>query len=155
MGCCGVLKSWGMDSQILAATMDLLSKMLVFDPTKRQQSMAQVLNDSALLGFYSTTMSMMDRAIKLPASITASTMNLFIYFVIATVGTETINGHSVQMISAGVSTASVLPGVAPVIPAIQPMAEIPVGIFTLPAVSEAMRIAVVVFQLESERHLIL
>ncbi|KAI9911601.1 hypothetical protein PsorP6_009580 [Peronosclerospora sorghi] len=62
MSCCGVLKSWGMDSQLSAATMDLLSKMLEFDPTKRLQSMAQVLNHSALLGLYSTTMSMMDRA---------------------------------------------------------------------------------------------
>ncbi|KAI9921254.1 hypothetical protein PsorP6_001827 [Peronosclerospora sorghi] len=62
MGCCGVLKSWEMDSQLSAATMDLLSKMLVFDPTKMLQSMAQVLNHSALLGLYSTTMSMMDRA---------------------------------------------------------------------------------------------
>ncbi|KAI9910012.1 hypothetical protein PsorP6_010432 [Peronosclerospora sorghi] len=32
------------------------------DPTKRLQSMAQLLNHSALLGLYSTTMSMMDRA---------------------------------------------------------------------------------------------
>ncbi|KAI9919372.1 hypothetical protein PsorP6_017359 [Peronosclerospora sorghi] len=62
MGCCGVLKSWGMDYQLSAATMDLLSKMIVFDPTKRLQSMAQVLNHSALLGLYSTTMSMMDSA---------------------------------------------------------------------------------------------
>ncbi|KAI9905345.1 hypothetical protein PsorP6_014413 [Peronosclerospora sorghi] len=62
MVCCGVLKSWEMYSQLSAATMDLLSKMLVFDPTKRLQSMAQVLNHSALLGLYSTTMSMMDRA---------------------------------------------------------------------------------------------
>ncbi|KAI9909590.1 hypothetical protein PsorP6_014840 [Peronosclerospora sorghi] len=62
MGCCGVLKSWGMDSQISAATMELLSKMLVFDPTKRLQRIAQVLNDSALLGLYNTTMSMMDSA---------------------------------------------------------------------------------------------
>ncbi|KAI9910336.1 hypothetical protein PsorP6_010768 [Peronosclerospora sorghi] len=50
MSCCGVLKSWGMDSQLSAATMDLLSKMLEFDPTKRLQSMAQVLNHSALRG---------------------------------------------------------------------------------------------------------
>ncbi|KAI9911043.1 hypothetical protein PsorP6_010936 [Peronosclerospora sorghi] len=62
IGCCGVLKSWGMDAQLSAATMDLLSKMLEFDPTKRLQSMAQVLNHLALLGLYSTTMSMMDRA---------------------------------------------------------------------------------------------
>ncbi|KAI9914804.1 hypothetical protein PsorP6_007251 [Peronosclerospora sorghi] len=62
MGCRGVLKSSGMDSQLSAATMDLLSKMLEFDPTKRLQSMAQVLNHSALLGIYSTTMSMIDRA---------------------------------------------------------------------------------------------
>ncbi|KAI9906577.1 hypothetical protein PsorP6_004732 [Peronosclerospora sorghi] len=44
MGCCGVLKSWRMDSQLSAATMDLLSKILEFDLTKRLQSMAQVLN---------------------------------------------------------------------------------------------------------------
>ncbi|KAI9909497.1 hypothetical protein PsorP6_014683 [Peronosclerospora sorghi] len=62
VGCCGVLKSWGIKSQLSAATMDLLSKMLEFDPTKRLQSMAQVLNHSALLGIYSTRMSMMDRA---------------------------------------------------------------------------------------------
>ncbi|KAI9908370.1 hypothetical protein PsorP6_003088 [Peronosclerospora sorghi] len=64
MGCCGVLKSWGMDSQLSSATMDLLSKMLEFDHTKRLQIMAQVLNHnrSALLGLYNTTMIMMDRA---------------------------------------------------------------------------------------------
>ncbi|KAI9915621.1 hypothetical protein PsorP6_008208 [Peronosclerospora sorghi] len=62
MDCCGVLKSWRMYSQLSAATMDLLSKMLEFYPTKRLQSVAQVRNHSALLGLYSTTMSMMDRA---------------------------------------------------------------------------------------------
>lgn len=49
IGCRGVLKSWKMDSQFSAATMDLLSKMLEFDPLKRLHNMAEVLNHPALL----------------------------------------------------------------------------------------------------------
>ncbi|RLN60594.1 hypothetical protein BBJ29_005831 [Phytophthora kernoviae] len=49
MGCCGVLKSWKMDSLLSSTTMDLLSKMLEFDPTKRLQTMREVLDHPALL----------------------------------------------------------------------------------------------------------
>ncbi|ETM01752.1 hypothetical protein L917_01705 [Phytophthora nicotianae] len=37
-----------MDTQLSAATLDLLSKMLEFDPVKRLQTMREVLNHPAL-----------------------------------------------------------------------------------------------------------
>ncbi|CAH0478729.1 unnamed protein product [Peronospora belbahrii] len=49
MGCCGVIRSWGMDTQLSTSVMNLLSKMLEFDPIKRLQNMAQVLSHPALL----------------------------------------------------------------------------------------------------------
>eukprot|EP00644_Phytophthora_capsici_P015677 jgi/Phyca11/529523/estExt2_fgenesh1_pm.C_PHYCAscaffold_440031 len=48
VGCRGVLRSWHMDSQLSEETLDLLSKMLQFDPTKRLQTMNEVLNHTAL-----------------------------------------------------------------------------------------------------------
>ncbi|KUF80095.1 kinase protein [Phytophthora nicotianae] len=48
VGCLGVLRSWKMDTQLSAATLDLLSKMLEFDPVKRLQTMREVLNHPAL-----------------------------------------------------------------------------------------------------------
>ncbi|KAL3657758.1 hypothetical protein V7S43_017334 [Phytophthora oleae] len=49
VGCRGVLRSWHMDSQLSEATLDLMSKMLEFDPTRRLQTMNDVLNHPALL----------------------------------------------------------------------------------------------------------
>ncbi|EEY64806.1 protein kinase [Phytophthora infestans T30-4] len=48
LGCRGALRSWEMDTQLSAATLDLLSKMLEFDPIKRLQAMNRVLNHPAL-----------------------------------------------------------------------------------------------------------
>ncbi|EEY62054.1 protein kinase [Phytophthora infestans T30-4] len=48
LGCRGVLRSWEMDTQLSTATLDLLSKMLEFDPIKRLQAMNRVLNHPAL-----------------------------------------------------------------------------------------------------------
>ncbi|KAF1778341.1 hypothetical protein PC129_g17868 [Phytophthora cactorum] len=49
VGCRGVLRSWHMDTQLSAETLDLLSKMLEFDPIKRLQTMSEVLHHPALL----------------------------------------------------------------------------------------------------------
>ncbi|KAG3015095.1 hypothetical protein PC121_g14213, partial [Phytophthora cactorum] len=49
VGCRGVLRSWHMDTQLSAETLDLLSKMLEFDPIKRLQTMNEVLHHPALL----------------------------------------------------------------------------------------------------------
>ncbi|EGZ18088.1 hypothetical protein PHYSODRAFT_503040 [Phytophthora sojae] len=49
VGCRGVLRSWQMDAQLSAATMDLLDKMLQFDPARRLQTMKEVLDHPALL----------------------------------------------------------------------------------------------------------
>ncbi|KAE8881403.1 hypothetical protein PF005_g25312 [Phytophthora fragariae] len=49
VGCRGVLRSWRMDAQLSAATMDLLDQMLQFDPTRRLQTMKDVLDHPALL----------------------------------------------------------------------------------------------------------
>ncbi|RLN60461.1 hypothetical protein BBJ28_00010240 [Nothophytophthora sp. Chile5] len=49
MGCRGVLKAWKMDTLLSYATIDLLSKMLEFEPSKRLRNMTEVLNHPALL----------------------------------------------------------------------------------------------------------
>ncbi|KAG6617230.1 serine/threonine protein kinase [Phytophthora cinnamomi] len=49
VGCRGVLRSWHMDAQLAPETMDLLDKMLQFDPACRLQSMRAVLAHPALL----------------------------------------------------------------------------------------------------------
>uniref|UniRef100_A0AAV1VHY8 Protein kinase domain-containing protein n=1 Tax=Peronospora matthiolae TaxID=2874970 RepID=A0AAV1VHY8_9STRA len=49
VGCRGVLKLWGMDRLFSAATLDLLTKMLMVDPAKRLASMKEVLEHPAML----------------------------------------------------------------------------------------------------------
>ncbi|KAG7397420.1 hypothetical protein PHYBOEH_000774 [Phytophthora boehmeriae] len=49
MGCCGVLKSWKMDALLSPTTLDLMSKMVEFDPSKRLKTMREVLQHPALL----------------------------------------------------------------------------------------------------------
>jgi serine/threonine protein kinase len=47
-GCLGVLQDWRMASQLSPETLDLLDKMLQFDPARRLQTMADVLRHPAL-----------------------------------------------------------------------------------------------------------
>lgn len=49
VGCRGVLKLWNMDNHFSAATLDLLARMLVVDPSKRLGSMKEVLEHPAML----------------------------------------------------------------------------------------------------------
>ncbi|CEG41828.1 camk camkl protein kinase [Plasmopara halstedii] len=49
VGCRGVLKLWNMDNLFSAATLDLLARMLVVDPSKRLKSMKEVLEHPAML----------------------------------------------------------------------------------------------------------
>lgn len=49
IGCRGVLRLWGLESQFSAATLDLLDKMLAVDPARRLRSVAQVLEHPAML----------------------------------------------------------------------------------------------------------
>lgn len=49
IGCRGLLRVWQMDTLFSYATVDLLCKLLEIDPTKRFQSVHQVLNHSAMI----------------------------------------------------------------------------------------------------------
>lgn len=49
IGCRGVLRLWGLETQFSAATLDLLDKMLAVEPARRLRSVAQVLEHPAML----------------------------------------------------------------------------------------------------------
>ncbi|OWZ19699.1 Protein kinase [Phytophthora megakarya] len=49
VGCRGILEAWHVADQLSEMTLDLLDKMLAFDPNERLQTMTDVLNHPAML----------------------------------------------------------------------------------------------------------